>query len=173
MVDVLLLLRHHSAGLVEQHLLRSDSRLQLANLGVQLVAAVLAYGGQHVAAHPVLERFSLRLVGAHDELVEVELRDEGEVNLMLLVRLAVLVLLRGGDLHQMNPTRFQCSFGTARILDIQGIANIYQAEQRLHKGASYTDVTKQRVTESLYIRCHNLAFLKFNNRFKFNIPLSC
>ena len=62
MVDVLLLLRHHSAGLVEKHLLRSDSRLQLANLGVQLVAAVLAYGGQHVAAHPVLERFSLRLV---------------------------------------------------------------------------------------------------------------
>ena len=158
MVDVLLLLRYHSAGLVEKHLLRSDSRLQFTNLGVQLVAAVLAYSRQHLSAHPVLERLSLRLVGAHDELVEVELRDEGEVNLVLLVRLAVLVLLRGGDLHQMNPTRFQCGLGTARILDIQGIANIYQAEQRLHKGASYTDVTKQRVTESLYIRCHNLAF---------------
>ena len=166
MLQVVLLLRHHGTGLVEQHLLRSDSRLQFTNLGVQLITAVLADGRQHLSAHPVLERFGLRLIRTHDELVEVELRDEGEVNLMRLFRLAMLVLLCGGDLHLMNPTSFQCRLGTARILDIQCIANIHQAEQRLHKGARHTNVTKLRVTENLYITFHNSTSFKILHRLK-------
>ena len=120
------------------------------------IPAVIADGRQHLSAHPVLERFGLRLIRTHDELVEVELRDEGEVNLMRLFRLAMLVLLCGGD--------FQSRLGTARILDIQCIANIHQAEQRLHKGARHTNVTKLRVTENLYITFHNSTSFKILHR---------